>query len=134
MTRNERKELEAVEKKPVQAAQGEPIHENVMFVPHVDIVENAEVITLYADMPGVSKENLSIDARDGVLNLTGKVDAPDNKRKAIYREYEEGGFTRKFTLGEKIDTEKISAKLTNGVLTLVLPKAEAHKPRKIQIS
>jgi len=134
MTSKERKELEAVGKKPIETTQGESIHENVMFVPDVDIIENSEAITLFADLPGVSKEDLSIDVRDGVLHLVAKVQETAGKLRPIYREYDEGGFSRKFTLGERIATDQISAKLDNGVLTLVLPKAEAHKPRKIQIT
>jgi len=134
MTSKERKELEAVGKKPIEAAQGESTHENVTFVPDVDIIENAEAITLFADLPGVAKEDLSIDVRDGVLHLVAKVQKTESKLRPVYREYDEGGFSRKFTLGERIATDQISAKLNNGVLTLVLPKAEAHKPRKIQIS
>jgi len=134
MTSKERKELEAVGKKPIETTQGESTHENVMFIPDVDIIENAEAITLFADLPGVTKEDLSIDVRDGVLHLVAKVQETDGKLRPVYREYDEGGFSRKFTLGERIATDQISAKLNNGVLTLVLPKAEAHKPRKIQIS
>jgi HSP20 family protein len=134
MTSKERKELEAVGKKPIETTQGESTHEDVMFVPDVDIIENSEAITLFADLPGVTRENLGIDVRDGVLHLVGKIGDSNEKLRPIYREYDEGGFSRKFTLGERIDTEKISAKLNNGVLTLVLPKAEAHKPRKIQIT
>ncbi len=134
MTSKERKELEAVGKKPIETTQGESTHENVMFVPDVDIIENSESITLFADLPGVKKEYLSIDVRDGVLQLVAKVQEADSKLRPVYREYDEGGFSRKFTLGERIATDQISAKLNNGVLTLVLPKAEAHKPRKIQIS
>lgn len=134
MTSKERKELEAVGKKPIETTQGESTHENVMFVPDVDIIENSESITLFADLPGVKKEDLSIDVRDGVLQLVAKVQEADSKLRPVYREYDEGGFSRKFTLGERIATDQISAKLNNGVLTLVLPKAEAHKPRKIQIS
>jgi len=134
MTSKECKELEAVGKKPIEPSQGESTHENVIFVPAVDIIENSEAITLYADLPGVDKENLSIDVRDGVLYLEAKVKETDPKLRPIYREYDEGGYSRKFTLGERIATDKIAAKLSNGVLTLVLPKAEAHKPRKIQIT
>jgi len=134
MTHTEKKEIEAVGKKPIEKSGGESIHENVMYVPDVDIIEDAEAITLFADLPGVQREGLSIDVRDGVLTLVGKVEAIEERFHPIYREYQEGGFSRKFNLGEQIDPGQISAKLTNGVLTLVLPKAESHKPRKIQIS
>ena len=115
MTSKEHKELEAVGKKPIEAAHGESTHENVRFAPDVDIIENSEAITLYADLPGVDKENLSIDVRDGVLYLEGKVHGTDPRLRPIYQEYAEGGFNRKFTLGERIATDKIVAKLQRRV-------------------
>jgi len=134
MTKKEKKELEVSKKKTIEQADGEPTREGVTYVPEVDIIEDKDAIVLRADLPGVKKENLRIDVNDGILTLVGTLDPVPSHLNPIYQEYEAGGFSRRFTLGEKIDQEKISAKLDNGVLKLVLPKAEAHKPRKIQIS
>lgn len=130
---SEKKELQVSPKKTIEKSSGEPTRENVSFMPDVDIVEDGESITLYADMPGVTKENLSIDIQDSVLTLTATVNPLPEHHRLIYREYDMGGFSRRFTLGERIDQSKISAKLENGVLTLNLPKAEEAKPRKIEI-
>jgi HSP20 family molecular chaperone IbpA len=134
MTELEKKELEVSKKKTIEKSEGEPTREGISYVPDVDIIEDADAITLRADLPGVKRENLDIDIREGTLTLTGTVDAPQTHHNLVYREYELGGFSRRFTLGERIDQEKISAKLDNGVLTLVLPKAAASKPRKIEIT
>ena len=134
MTDKEKKELEVSKKKEIEKAAGEPTREGVTFVPEVDIAESEEGLTLYADMPGVTKDKLDIDVREGVLTITGTVENERSNLRLVYGEYEIGGFQRRFTLGEKIDQEKIAAKLENGVLKLTLPQAEAHKPRKITIT
>ncbi len=130
---SEKKELQVTPKKSIEKSAGEPTRENVSFMPDVDIVEDNESITLYADMPGVTKDNLSIDVQDSVLTLTATVNPLPEHHRLVYREYDVGGFSRRFTLGERIDQSKITAKLENGVLTLNLPKAEEAKPRKIEI-
>jgi len=68
-----------------------------------------------------------------VLTLTAKVEAPPSHHRAVYQEYEVGGFQRRFTVGERVDVSKIEANLKHGVLSLFLPRAEEHKPRKIEI-
>ncbi len=134
MTDIEKRDLEVSKKQEIKKASGEPTREGVTFVPEVDISESEAGLVLYADMPGVTKDNLDIDIREGVLTVTGTVEPERDNLRLVHGEYEIGGFQRRFTLGEKIDQEKIEAKLENGVLQLTLPKAEAHKPRKITIS
>lgn len=134
MTDKERKQLEVSQKKAIDTKQGEPTRSGSWYVPEVDITQSDEAIVLYADLPGVKPENLDIDVRDDVLTLTAEVEPETANHKLVWREYDVGGFQRKFTLGERIDQSKIEAKLTDGVLTLTLPKAESHRPRKIQIS
>ena len=134
MTKKEIKELEVSKKKTIEKSKGEHTREGITYTPDVNIIEDAENITLQADLPGVKRENLDIDIREDTLTLTGTLATPEKHHNLIYREYELGGFSRRFTLGERIDQEKISAKLDNGVLTLVLPKAAAHQPKKIEIT
>jgi HSP20 family protein len=134
MTEKEKKELQVSNKKAIEKSSGEPTREGVTFVPDVDITEDGDAITLYADLPGAEKEGLNIDVREGVLTLTATVKPVEMNHRLIYHEYDIGGFTRRFTLGEQIDQNKIEASLNNGILKLVLHKAEAAKPRKIKVS
>lgn len=134
MTEQEKRELELSQKQEIEKGSGEPTREGTWFVPEVDITESQEAITVLADLPGVTSENVDVDVRDGVLTLTAEVEPILVNWKPIYREYGIGGYQRRFNLGERIEQANISAKLENGVLTLMLPKAEAHKPRKITIN
>jgi HSP20 family protein len=134
MATKETKELEVAEKKTIETSGGEPTRQGVMYNPQVDISEDPEAITLLADLPGSKRDNLTIDVREGVLTLTATVETIPHNWEPLYREYEIGGYERRFTLSDRIDTDKINAKLENGVLTLVLPKAEALKPRKIKVT
>lgn len=105
-----------------------------VFVPAVDIFEEDGNITVLADMPGVKPENLTIDLRENVLTMTGDADDPTGENEEeLFREYNVGRYYRQFTVSDNIDQNKIEAKLTDGVLRLVLPKAEASKPRQIKI-
>ncbi|MEJ2656935.1 MAG: Hsp20/alpha crystallin family protein [Desulfobacterales bacterium] len=105
-----------------------------IFTPNVDIFETDHDITLLADMPGVSTENLTIDLRENVLTLTGEV-APFEgaNEEDILIEYEIGKYYRQFNLSSVIDQSKIDAKLNDGVLRLTLPKVEEATPRRIEV-
>ncbi|MDY0002468.1 MAG: Hsp20/alpha crystallin family protein [Polyangia bacterium] len=129
-----KREMEAQEKKEVQSEGKEPTREGFWFRPLVDIFETEAGITLRCDMPGVGKDGLDIDLREDVLTVTGKVEAAQQARQRIHSEYEVGGFTRQFQVGEAIDQNKITANLSDGVLTVHLPKAEKLKPRKIEVT
>ena len=105
-----------------------------VFIPAVDIFENENAITLLADMPGVAPDDINIDVRENTLTLTGEIKPfEEGEETDILVEYDIGQYYRQFTLPELVDQEKIDAQLTDGVLTLALPKAEAAKPKKIEI-
>lgn len=133
MTDKEKKELQVAEKQAIEQRAGEPTREGLMWVPLVDIIEDANTITLRADLPGVTRDGVDIDVREGVLTLNATVAPTPENWAPVYSEYRIGGYSRRFTLGEQIDQTRISASMDSGVLTLVLPKAEAAKPRKIEI-
>ena len=117
-----------------EAAGAEQTRPCPVFIPAVDIFENENGITLMADMPGVATDDINIDVRENTLTLTGEIKPFENADETdILVEYETGQYYRQFTLPELVDQEKIDAQLKDGVLTLVLPKAEAAKPRKIEI-
>ncbi len=134
MTDAEAKELKVREKLEV-TAQGEQTRPGVVYTPDVDIFESDHEITLLADMPGVTTENLNIDLRDDVLTLTGETESGENNsEEPIIIEYGIGKYHRQFTLSQVIDQAKITAELKDGVLRLTLPKVEKAAPRKIAIS
>jgi HSP20 family protein len=100
--------------------------------PAVNIIETEEGLKLTADIPGASKESLDVNVEKGILTITAPVsrEMPGN---AGYTEFELASYYRQFSIPESLDHEKARAELANGILTLRVPKAEAAKPRKIEI-
>lgn len=104
------------------------------LVPPVDIFEDQEGITLRADLPGVAKENLSIDVNGDTLTIEGAVSLGESPAiRPVYAEVRAAQFKRSFVLSRDLDTGRIDAHLRNGVLTLRVPKAEQAKPRRIEV-
>lgn len=127
----EETDLQVQEKKEVSGA--ESTRNVPVFIPAVDIYESENSLTLVADMPGVPLENVDIDLDSDQLTIRGTVPQEQEDGKVLFREYTVGDYYRQFTLSNDIDREKIQASMKNGVLKLVLPKAEAAKPRKITV-
>ena len=104
------------------------------FVPSADIFETEPALTVVLEMPGVDKNNVDVSIEGGVLTVQGRLDfAKYEGLQPIYTEYNIGHYRRSFSLSQKIEQAKISAEMADGVLTLVLPKAEEAKPRRITI-
>lgn len=105
-----------------------------IFHPDVDIMERKDDIMVIADMPGVDESSVDVTLENNVLNIYGKVDwnAPDNLKLA-HGEYGMGDYQRMFTLTGEVDRGRIEATVSNGVLRIILPKAEAIKTRKIAV-
>lgn len=103
-----------------------------VLTPAVDIFESEDKITLRADMPGITNDGLDISLEKGVLTLTGEI-SMESRGKPLMREFSAANYYRQFKISEHIDAEKTTAELKNGVLTLEIPKAEAAKPKKIEI-
>ncbi len=113
--------------------QKEGTHSRERYVaPPVDIYETQAGLVVMADLPGVSKENLDVRVENGLLTIRGRTHSAA-PAEAIYREFELANFFRQFELSDKVDQDKITAELKHGVLTLNLPKAEAAKPRQIEV-
>ena len=104
------------------------------LTPPVDVTEDAAGITLLADLPGVSNDKLRLQVEADTLTIDAEVGLtlPDGLQSS-HTEVGVGRFHRSFTLSKELDTEKITAKLANGVLTLRIPKAEHAQPRRISI-
>ena len=106
-----------------------------LFQPQTDIFETSEALTLVLEMPGVDKGSVEVKVENDVLNIDGRVDFSKYDRlQPLYTEYNVGHYARSFRLSSKIEQEGISAELKDGVMTLVLPKAEKAKARKIKVS
>jgi HSP20 family molecular chaperone IbpA len=102
------------------------------IIPLVDIYENDEEILLHADMPGVTKENLTVHIDNGTLDITG-IREIKKTGAADWEEFGDVEYRRTFSVPQSIDIEKIDAVLKDGVLELHLPKSAAAKPRIIEI-
>jgi HSP20 family molecular chaperone IbpA len=105
------------------------------FVPATDIYETEAALTIVMEMPGTSKEDLDVSVEDDVLYVDGRVRFDKYEGlQPVYTEYNIGHYRRSFALSNKVDQRKISAEMKDGVLTLVLPKVEEAKPRRIAIA
>jgi len=113
---------------------GERTRASRIYAPQVDIIERKDYIVIIADMPGVDEKSVDITLEKNVLTIYGRVDAyaPEN-HKNFLSEYGIGDYQRVFTLSDEVDRDKIQATVKNGVLKLVMPKAETIKTRKIPI-
>ncbi|MBI3862330.1 MAG: Hsp20/alpha crystallin family protein [Planctomycetia bacterium] len=109
--------------------------ERALFTPPIDIYESDEGLVLIADLPGVSVGSLELQVQNNKLTLLGRVasQVPAGARQ-LHKEYEEGDFLRSFILSEDVDHERVSARLNNGVLEVVLPRAPKSAPRRIQVN
>ncbi len=131
---DEKTEIEVADKHEIDDTAGEPTWAGTFFSPRVDIRSSDTGLTLVADLPGVSKDGLDIDLREGVLTLLGKVEALPEEWRPLQQEYRLGGYLRRFNISDDIDREAIAATLKDGVLTLDLPKVKEAQPRKIQVN
>ncbi|MFG6178731.1 Hsp20/alpha crystallin family protein [Halomonas sp. THAF12] len=103
-------------------------------LPAVDIFEEDNALHLIADMPGVRRESLTVEVNDNVLSLEGEMalEMPEGLT-SIYAEVRSQRYARRFTLSHEIDVDAIRASIDNGVVHLVLPKKETHRPRRIDV-
>lgn len=105
------------------------------FVPAFEVKETNDSFVLKADIPGVDEKDLDVAIHNGVLTVSGTRQAEERREGESFALYERqyGSFTRSFALPDMADGERVDAQLTNGVLTLSIPKKAEAKPRKISI-
>lgn len=102
----------------------------------VDLWETKDAYQVRADLPGLAPEDIEINATADTMTVSGEIKpSTDVAEEGLLRQERRfGKFTRAFTLPMQIDPNKVEAKFQNGVLELVLPKAESVKPRSIKIN
>jgi HSP20 family protein len=128
------KELQVQQKRELEKKEEATIPARI-FLPTTDIYEAPESLTVLVEMPGVEKKNVEISVEDGVLNVRGRLDLTKYQGLTpLYTEYNVGHYSRSFRLSSKIDQNKISAEMKDGVLSLRLPKTEEAKPRTIRVT
>lgn len=104
--------------------------------PQLNVTENANKFFLRAELPGVRSDALDIQATGKTISISGERTIPKENANARYhrKEREAGKFSRVMAMPSDIDADRIEAKLENGILTVVVPKAEAAKPRQITVN
>jgi HSP20 family molecular chaperone IbpA len=116
-------------------AQQSQASEQPALLPPVDVIEDAEGITVYADLPGVPKERLDVHIDGEVLVIEGEMGLEmPQEMEATHVEVSLPRYRRVFTLSRELDPERMSAELKQGVLKVRIHKAEHAKPRRIEVS
>lgn len=107
-----------------------------MWSPAVDIYESGDDIVVKAEVPGMDREDVAVEVKDGILTLRGErkfeKEAKEENYHRIERSY--GTFVRSFALPSSVDPERVRAGLKDGVLEVRLSKKEQAKPRKVQVT
>jgi len=105
------------------------------LLPPVDVIEDSAGITLYADLPGVSREALHARVESDTLIIEGdlSLSIPEGME-ASHSEVSLARYRRIFTLSKELDADKVSAELKQGVLKIRIPKAEHAQPKRIQVN
>ena len=116
-------------------AENSNLPEQPALLPPVDIVEDAGGITLYADLPGVPRDKLSLRVDGDTLAIEAELalTVPQGME-ASHAEVNLARYRRAFTLSKELDADKVSAELQHGVLRVRIPKAEHAQPRKIAVN
>jgi HSP20 family protein len=106
-----------------------------VFAPAIDVVEEKDKYVVKADLPGLTKDDVSVTLEDNRLTIKGekKQETEDKGKQVYYRERVYGAFSRLIELPAGVDAGKIDARFTDGVLQVMLPKSESAKPKQIEV-
>jgi HSP20 family protein len=127
-------ELQVQQKREVEKRQESTVRSR-SFLPVTDIFETDQALTVVLEMPGVVRENVDVNVENDILTIEGRIDYSKYVGLSpVYTEYNVGHYVRSFQISSKIEQGEIGAELADGVMTLVLPKAEKAKPRKIEMN
>ena len=100
--------------------------------PKVNVYEYDEKVGIVAEIPGLTKKDISVEVEDGTLTISGEKHniLEDDGAKVLRRELKASSFKRNFEIGENLDGENIKAVFKNGILNIDIPKIEPEKPKK----
>ncbi len=129
----QQRELAVREKREV-AAREERTVPGRLYVPPTDVYETEDALTVVMEVPGVAREAVEAEVKEDVLRVEGRIDpAKYGGLEPVYTEYGVGHWSRSFALSDRVDRERIGARLEDGVLTLTLPKTAQARPRRIAV-
>jgi HSP20 family protein len=115
-----------------------PRDEDGSMMPAVDVIDEDSQYVVKAELPGVKREDIDVSINNGVLTINAErkmeEESKDEKGRVIRRESRYGQYLRTMTLDNSVDVKNVKADYTDGILKLVLPKAEEAKPQKIEVA
>jgi len=120
-------------------ARRSPVTEEEMvqgaWIPPVDIYETGDSIVIKAELPGISKEDITLEVKDNTLAIRGEKKFEKDVKEENYHRVERsyGAFQRAFSLPSTVQQDKVKAKFRDGILEVTLPKAEEAKPKQIKV-
>ena len=119
-----------------RAANDESAWSSGTWSPPVDIYESDDALVIKAELPGFSKDEISIELKENTLAIKGERKREDEVKEGNYHRMERvyGAFQRSFLLPTTVDQEKVNASYRDGILELRLPKVQAAQPKRISVS
>jgi HSP20 family molecular chaperone IbpA len=131
---NDATELARKDESTVARREDDPSQRRITLMPPVDIFESSQGVTLWADLPGVTKDRLEVKVHDGNLYIEAEAVVPTPAGLRLqHAEIRQPHFARVFSLGPDFDASKIDANLKDGVLKLTIPRRDEARPRRIEV-
>ena len=131
---NDKTQIAERDQNSVARHDGDQPARRMTLTPAVDIFEDSQGITLWADLPGVTKDKLDVKVHDGHLYIEAEANVPTPAGLLLqHAELREPHFARAFTLSADFDSSKIDANLQDGVLKLTIARREEARPRRIEV-
>jgi HSP20 family protein len=128
------RDANALQTRDKQELQGEGTRPGPVFRPEIDILERADAYVIYADLPGVDEQSVDVRLDRGALSIDARLATlPEESWTPLHTEYRFGSYHREFRISEDIDAGGVSARVSNGVLELHLPKSAERQPRSIEV-
>jgi HSP20 family protein len=131
---NDRTQVAERDRQPAARREGDQPARRMTLPPAIDVFEDSQGITLWADLPGVTKDKLEVRVHDGNLYIEAEAVVPTPAGLRLqHAEIREPRFARAFSLSPDFDTSKLDANLRDGVLKLTIPRRDEARPRRIEV-